>query len=159
MESLKCQLNFKTSTQILTNQSQIQTKMQQETKSHPKHIVQTSTTWKVTKYGVISGPYFPAFGLKTERYFVSLRIQSACGEIRTRNNSVFGHLSTSERQLQHQQNYKKKRHKARKTPKKPNCKSPRLNGALENKTLLATQIHLHKMQINRDDRNNGICLV
>ena len=83
MESLKCQLNFKTSTQILTNQSQIQTKMQQETKSHPKHIVQTSTTWKVTKYGVISGPYFPAFGLNTERYFVSLRIQTEGGKIRT----------------------------------------------------------------------------
>ena len=27
----------------------------------------------------------------TERYFVSLRIQSECGKIRTRNNSVFGH--------------------------------------------------------------------
>ena len=76
MESLKCQLNFKTSTQILTNQSQIQTKMQQETKSHPKHIVKTSTTWKVTKYGVISGPYFPAFGLNTERYFSYLSVFS-----------------------------------------------------------------------------------
>ena len=103
LESLKCQLNFKTSTQVLTNQSQIQTKMQQETKSHPKHMVQVSTAWKMTKHGVISGPYFPAFGLNTERYFVSLRIQSACGEIRTRNNSTFGHLSRSERQLQHQQ--------------------------------------------------------
>ena len=26
------------------------------------------TTWKVSKYGVFSGPYFPAFGLNTERY-------------------------------------------------------------------------------------------
>ena len=26
------------------------------------------TAWKVSKYGVISGPYFPAFGLNTERY-------------------------------------------------------------------------------------------
>ena len=24
------------------------------------------TAWKVSKYGVISGPYFPAFGLNTE---------------------------------------------------------------------------------------------
>ena len=24
--------------------------------------------WKVSKYGVISGPYFPPFGLNTERY-------------------------------------------------------------------------------------------
>ena len=31
-----------------------------------------------------SGPYFPTFGLNTERYFISLRIQSECGKIRTR---------------------------------------------------------------------------
>ena len=30
-----------------------------------------------------SGPHFPAFGLKTERYFLSLRIQSECGKMRT----------------------------------------------------------------------------
>ena len=30
------------------------------------------------------GPHFPAFGLNTERYRVSLRIQSKCGKIRTR---------------------------------------------------------------------------
>ena len=30
-----------------------------------------------------SGPYFPTFGLKTERYGVSLRIQSECKKIRT----------------------------------------------------------------------------
>ena len=52
-------------------------------------------------------------------------------------------------------NYKKKRHKARKTSKKPNCKSPRINGPLKRNTLLTTQIHLHKMQMNRDDRNKG----
>ena len=46
------------------------------------------TAWNVSKYGVLSGPYFPAFGLNTERYFVSLRIQSECGKIRTRKNSV-----------------------------------------------------------------------
>ena len=50
------------------------------------------TVWKVSKYGVISGPYFSAFGVNTERYEVSLRIHSECGKIRTRNNSVFGHL-------------------------------------------------------------------
>ena len=44
------------------------------------------TAWKVAKYG-ISGPYFPAFGLNTQRYFVSFRIQSECGKIRPRNNS------------------------------------------------------------------------
>ena len=54
------------------------------------------TAWKVSKYGVISGPYFPAFGLNTERYKVSLCIQSKCGKIRTRDNSLFGHFSRGE---------------------------------------------------------------
>ena len=40
-----------------------------------------------------SGPYFPAFGLNTEKYSVSLRIQSECGKIRTRKSSVSGHFS------------------------------------------------------------------
>ena len=31
---------------------------------------QMNTAWKVSKYGVISGPYFPVFGLNTERYAV-----------------------------------------------------------------------------------------
>ena len=31
-----------------------------------------------------SDPYFPLFGLNTERYSVSLRIQYECGKIRTR---------------------------------------------------------------------------
>ena len=52
--------------------------------------------WNVSKYGFFSGPYFPAFGLNTERYFVSLRTLSECGKIRTRQNSVFGHNSRSE---------------------------------------------------------------
>ena len=52
-----------------------------------------TTASKMSKYGVISGRYFPAFGLNTERYFVSLRIESKCWKIRTRNNSVFGHFS------------------------------------------------------------------
>ena len=54
------------------------------------------TAWKVFKYGFISGPYFPAFGLNTESYSASLRIQSECGKIRTRNNSVLGHFSRSD---------------------------------------------------------------
>ena len=44
------------------------------------------TAGKVSKYGVISGPYFPVFGLNTEIYCVTRR---------TRNNSVFGHFSHS----------------------------------------------------------------
>ena len=42
------------------------------------------TAWKVSKYRVFSGPYFPAFGLNTDRYSVSLCIQSECGKMRTR---------------------------------------------------------------------------
>ena len=51
--------------------------------------------WKVSKYGVFSGPYFPAFGLNTERYGVPLRIKSKCGKMRFRKNSAFGHFSRS----------------------------------------------------------------
>ena len=40
----------------------------------------------VSKYEAFSGPYFPTFGLNTERYEVSIYI------IQTRKNSVFGHI-------------------------------------------------------------------
>ena len=53
------------------------------------------TAWKVSKYGVISGLYFPLFGLNTEINGVNLRIQSEYRKIRTRNNPVFGHFSRS----------------------------------------------------------------
>ena len=53
------------------------------------------TVWKVSKYGVISGPRFPAFGLNMEIYSINLCIQSKYRKIRTRNNSVFGHFSRS----------------------------------------------------------------
>ena len=43
-----------------------------------------------------SGPYFPAFGLNTERYGASLCIQSECGKIRSRKNSIFEHISRSD---------------------------------------------------------------
>ena len=32
------------------------------------YTLATFTAWKVSKYGVISGPYFPVFGLNTGRY-------------------------------------------------------------------------------------------
>ena len=32
-----------------------------------------STAWKLSKYGVISGPFFPVFRLNTEIYGVNLR--------------------------------------------------------------------------------------
>ena len=52
--------------------------------------------WKVSKYGVFSGPYFPAFAVNTETYGVNLRIQFECRKIRTRKNSVFGYFSRSD---------------------------------------------------------------
>ena len=62
-----------------------------------QRVINTSfrAAWKVSKYGVISGPYIPTFALNTERYFVSFRIQSECGKIRTRNNSAFRHFLLS----------------------------------------------------------------
>ena len=49
-----------------------------------------------------SGPYFPAFGLNTERYGVSLRVQSECGKMRTRitsNTDTFYAMQRSERNI------------------------------------------------------------
>ena len=51
------------------------------------------TTWKVSKYGVFSGPYFPVFGLNTEIYSINLRTQSKYRKIRSRKNSVFEQFS------------------------------------------------------------------
>ena len=53
------------------------------------------TTWKMSTYGVFPGPYFSVLGLNTERYSVSLRIQSECGKIQTRKNSIFEQFSRS----------------------------------------------------------------
>ena len=53
------------------------------------------STWKVFKYGVISGQYFPVFGLNTKIYSVNLRVQFEYRKIGTRNNSVCGHFSHS----------------------------------------------------------------
>ena len=55
-------------------------------------VFEAITAWKMSKYGVTSGPHFPTFGMNTERYEASLCIQSECGKIRTRNHSIFGHF-------------------------------------------------------------------
>ena len=47
-------------------------------KTSEKHCVKSV---RILSY---SGPYFPAFGLNTERYSISLCIQSECGKMRTR---------------------------------------------------------------------------
>ena len=62
----------------------------------PCELLLPHTAWKVSKYEVFSGPYFPAFGLNTEKHGVYLRIQSECRKIRTRTNSVFGQFSRSD---------------------------------------------------------------
>ena len=49
------------------------------------------TAWKVPKCEVFFGPYFPAFGMDTEIYYVFLRIQSECRKIRTKKTL---HLAT-----------------------------------------------------------------
>ena len=54
-----------------------------------------TTAWKVFKYGVFSGPYFPVFGLNTEIYSINLRIQPEYTKIRTRKKSIFGHFLRS----------------------------------------------------------------
>ena len=59
--------------------------------------------WKVSKYGAISGLYFPVFGLNTEIYEVNLHIQSEYRKIRTRNNSVFEHFLRSDYIDNHEQ--------------------------------------------------------
>ena len=46
-------------------------------------------TWKVSKYRVFSGPYFPAFGLNTERC-----IQFECGKIRIKKKLRISTLFT-----------------------------------------------------------------
>ena len=53
------------------------------------------TAWKVSKYGVISGPYFPVFGLNTGIDGINLRIYPEYRKIQTKNNSVFGFFSCS----------------------------------------------------------------
>ena len=54
-----------------------------------------NTAWKVSKYGVFSGPYFPVFRLNTKIYRGNLLIQTECSKIQSRRNSVFGHFSRS----------------------------------------------------------------
>ena len=58
-----------------------------------KIMLAFTTAWKVSKYGLFSGPYFLVFRLNTEIYEVNLLIQSKYRKIQTRKNSIFGHFS------------------------------------------------------------------
>ena len=54
------------------------------------------------------GPYFPAFGLYSERYGVSLRIQSDCGKMPTRitpNTDTFYAVPLADTKVMHRQSY------------------------------------------------------
>ena len=62
----------------------------------PFAITILTIAWKVSKYGVFSGPYFPVLRLNMDVYSVNLRIQTKYRKIRTRKKSVFGHFSRSE---------------------------------------------------------------
>ena len=62
------------------------------------------TAWKVSKYRLSSGPYFPIFGLNTKIYSVNLPIQSAYRKIETRKKFRFCILFT---QWEFHQTYKK----------------------------------------------------
>ena len=59
-------------------------------KANDRHILLNIHCIKGVRIRNFSGLYFPIFGLNTERYgvavFVSHRIQSECGKIRTRKN-------------------------------------------------------------------------
>ena len=48
---------------------------------------------KSVQMRIISGPYFPVFGLNTAIFSVNLRLQTEYRKIKTRNNFVFGHFS------------------------------------------------------------------
>ena len=50
----------------------------------------TSCKVKSVSIRSFSGPYFPAFGLNSERYTITLRIQSECGKTRTRKTPDMG---------------------------------------------------------------------
>ena len=49
-------------------------------KSRETRISEDFIAWKVSKYRVLAGPYFRAFGQNTEIYGENLRIQSECRE-------------------------------------------------------------------------------
>ena len=98
----------------------------------------------MSKYGIFSGPYFPAFGLNTERYSVSLRIQSEYGKIRTRKNSVFGHFPHSAcfgHKIEFSFNYKNLL-----LLKKQNQYAQKINRV---KFFYNTQIFLHSFEVTR----------
>ena len=65
----------------------------------------------MSKYGVFSGPYFPAYRLSTEIFFVNLRIQSECekyGPEKTPHLDTFHALKEREKAIKQSKNNNKK---------------------------------------------------
>ena len=56
----------------------------------PWHYGEDVKCVKNVRIRSFSGPYFLAFGLNTERYSISLCIQSKCGNTDQKKNSKFG---------------------------------------------------------------------
>ena len=59
------------------------------------HQFEHITKSKVSKYRIISSPYFPVFRLNTEIYSVNVHIQSKYKKIQAINNFAFKHFSRS----------------------------------------------------------------
>ena len=67
-----------------------------------KECLNKWTLCKTYPYSEFSGPYFSALGLHTERYYISLRIQSNCGKIQTRQTPNTDNFNAVEKtQLKH----------------------------------------------------------
>ena len=67
-------------------------------KGHRKNTMVPIYCVKSVRICSYSGPHFPAFGLNTERYKVSLHIQSKCGTMWTRiiqNKDIFQAVITT----------------------------------------------------------------
>ena len=54
------------------------------------------TTLKVSKHGILSGPYFSVFGLNTEIFRVNLCIQFKYMKVQSTLISVFGNFSRTD---------------------------------------------------------------
>ena len=75
----------------------------------PIHWEELSTLREKCPYSDFSSPYFPAFGLNTDRYKVSLCIQSEYGNIRTRktpNMDIFHAVRTCKENAEKQLHWK-----------------------------------------------------
>ena len=79
--SAKCLLNILAISSLFTNKVSFSTNNTKKELSKFSCTIHCVKSIRIRSY---SGPHFPTFGLNTERYSVSLRIQSECGKMRTR---------------------------------------------------------------------------